>query len=80
MADLTLTAMTTPSNLITYTTRDGTPYRGDDGNIVQARPEHVADLQALGFVTATASQVDPGTPLSFDVGWAEDPAAASIEQ
>lgn len=70
MADLQITAMVTPNNQVTYCTRDATPYRGDDSNIVQALPQHVAELTALGFTVATATQVPAGDALVQDVGWA----------
>jgi len=70
MADISLTSMITPSNQVTYCTRDGSPYRGDDSNMVQARPEHHVELLALGFTDATLAQVPAGDPLTFDPGWA----------
>lgn len=69
MADLQLTAMTTPTNQVTVCTADGTPYRGDATNIVLVKPQHVAELQARGFTVATAASVTPGNPLNDDVGW-----------
>jgi hypothetical protein len=70
MADLQLTAMVTPTNQTTFVTRDATPYRGDANNLVLAKPQHVAELTALGFVTATAANVPPGNALIDDTGWA----------
>lgn len=69
MADLILTAMVTPNNQITYCTRDATPYRGDDANIIYALPQHVAELTALGFTSCTAAQVPTGDALQLDMGW-----------
>jgi hypothetical protein len=66
---------------VTFTSRDGTPYRADpESGIVQARPEHVADLEAQGFTLATATQVPAGTPLQDDVGWQEDVGDVIEEQ
>ena len=83
MSDLLLTAMLPPGGdtETVFETRDGTPYRADAATgIIQARPEHVADLQAQGFVLATAAHAPPGVDLQMDVGWSEDPQVAAEEQ
>ena len=80
MTDLLITGMVAPATGITYVTLDGTCYRPDPlSGFVQARPEHIGDLQRQGFTVATAGQVPPGVPLQDDVGWSEDPAAAAAE-
>lgn len=74
MSDVILTAMIPPQQGVTYCTRDGEPYRGDpDTGLVQAMPQHVAELQSYGFTLASASQVPPGDDTQQDVGW--DPTA-----
>lgn len=70
MADLVLTAMLTPSNQVTYNTLDGTPYRGDDSNIAYVKPQHITELTARGFTSASASQIPAGDNTLYDTGWA----------
>jgi hypothetical protein len=69
MANLQLTCMVTPTNQTTFVTLDGTPYRGDATNLVLAKPQHVTELTARGFVVAVAANVPPGNPLIDDTGW-----------
>ncbi len=70
MSDLVLTAMIPPQYDVTYETRDGTPYRCAAETVtIDVLPQHVAELTAQGFTTATASQMLPGDDTSQDIGW-----------